>query len=172
MDITVAFQQARDSSQVTNVNKLAFETDYEARLVNALIESNVDTIFFVAKKENTVVGHLLLSRMSVDSFNGDVGLKIFGLAPTSVIPSEQKKGIGKALIEKAIAAAKDDSVDAIFVLGHSQYYPKFKFIPTSEWDITCQYDVPAEAFMALDISWNLSRLNGRTVLYSNIFDEC
>ncbi|ODN41704.1 GNAT family N-acetyltransferase [Piscirickettsia litoralis] len=165
------FQQPKDNDSIINVNKLAFKTGYEAKLVNALVDSEVDTISFVAKKEGDVVGHLLLSRMSVKNGDNALGLKIFGLAPMAVIPTKQKQGIGKALIEKAVATAKDENIDAIFVLGHPQYYPKFKFIPTSDWNITCQYDVPNEVFMALDISGGLSKIKGKTVLYSDIFGK-
>ncbi len=169
MSIVIKRQKEEDTEQVMSVNKLAFETTYEANLVNALIESDVNTFSLVARKDNKIVGHLLLSEMTVLNKNNSRNLKLYGLAPMSVIPNEQKQGIGKLLIKNAIEIAKDNSVDIIFVLGHPDYYPKFNFIPTNRFGVTCQYDAPPEAFMALDLTGKLPSLTGNTVLYSKIF---
>ena len=42
-------------------------------------------------------------------------------------------------------------VDAVVVLGHAKYYPRFGFQPASRFAVGCEYDVPDEAFMALEL---------------------
>ncbi len=40
---------------------------------------------------------------------------------------------------------------AVVVLGHTAYYPKFGFVPAARFGLRCEYDVPPEAFMALEL---------------------
>jgi putative acetyltransferase len=40
---------------------------------------------------------------------------------------------------------------AVIVLGHSQYYPKFGFLPASHYGLRCEYEVPEDVFMALEL---------------------
>ena len=42
-------------------------------------------------------------------------------------------------------------VDAVVVLGHPDYYPKFGFAPSVEFDITSELDVPEEVFMVQEL---------------------
>jgi len=37
------------------------------------------------------------------------------------------------------------------VLGHSEFYPRFGFLPAVKYGVECDYDVPAEFFMALGL---------------------
>lgn len=99
----------------------------------------------------------------------DETLKIYALAPMSVAPKYQHQGIGSKLIEAIIKEAKKNNIDAIFVLGHPSYYPKFGFKPATEYQIKCEYDVPADVFMVLDLSAKLASLKGQTVYYA---EEC
>ena len=49
---------------------------------------------------------------------------------------------------------------AVVVLGHSEYYPRFGFSPSSRFGIDCEYDVPEEVFMAMELQPDA--LHGRT----------
>lgn len=40
----------------------------------------------------------------------------------------------------------------VVVPGHSEYYPKFGFSPSTHFDLRCEYEVPAEVFMAMELS--------------------
>lgn len=168
---TIELQRETDAEQIAAVNKCAFSTSFEANLVQALIASDVDTLSLVAKTNHEVVGHLLLSEMTLSNSDNASDFKLYGLAPMSVVSDQQKQGIGTLLIGKAIEVAKEKNIDVIFVLGHPEYYPKFNFQSTASLEITCQYDVPPEVFMALDLSGRLSALSGQKVLYSDIFQN-
>ncbi len=39
----------------------------------------------------------------------------------------------------------------MIVLGHADYYPRFGFAPASRFGLDCDYDVPDEVFMALEL---------------------
>ena len=42
-------------------------------------------------------------------------------------------------------------VAGVVVLGHPQYYPRFGFVPSSEFGIVSEYDVPEDVFMVLEL---------------------
>ena len=73
------------------------------------------------------------------------------LAPIAVIPELQKQGIGGKLIKKGIKKAKELEFDSIIVVGHKDYYPKFGFQKASQWGMKCPFEVPDEAFMAIEL---------------------
>jgi len=68
----------------------------------------------------------------------------------AVLPEYQNSGIGSKLIKAGLAACKNSGYLAVIVLGHPNYYPKFGFIPSANYDLTCEYDVPPEVFMILE----------------------
>ncbi len=54
------------------------------------------------------------------------------------------------MIKKGIDKAKELGFDSIIVIGHKEYYPKFGFQRASRWNIKCPFEVPDEAFMAIN----------------------
>ena len=60
---------------------------------------------------------------------------------------------------------------AVVVLGHSDYYPRFGFAPAVNFAISCGYDVPAEAFMALELRPGYLRDASGMVKYLAVFDN-
>lgn len=40
---------------------------------------------------------------------------------------------------------------AVVVLGHTEYYPRFGFVPASRFGLRCTFEWPDEAFMALEL---------------------
>jgi putative acetyltransferase len=57
--------------------------------------------------------------------------------------------IGFELIRQGIKELKHAGHSVTVVLGHAGYYPRFGFVAASAYGITCEYDVPDEAFIAL-----------------------
>jgi predicted N-acetyltransferase YhbS len=120
-------------------------------------------------QDNEIVGHLLLSKITI--VNNDKTVDSLALAPVSVIPEHQKKGIGSQLIHAALKKAKEIGYQSVIVLGHSDYYPKFGFKQACLWNIQAPFDVPDEVFMALELTENsLENVQG-VVHYSNAFLE-
>ena len=82
---------------------------------------------------------------------GDSHLKIMGLAPLAVVPRLQRTGIGTALVQVGLERCKQLGFGAAVVLGDPEYYPRFGFAPAVGFGIGCDYDVPSEAFMLLEL---------------------
>ena len=120
---------AADLDAVLAVHRAAFCRDAEAHLVSRLVEAGRDTISLVAVDDDgAVVGHVLFSPLTVEE--GDDG-KALGLAPVAVLPTHQRQGIGRALIEEGIGACFVRDARAVFVLGSPAYYASFGFTKAS-----------------------------------------
>ena len=140
---------ASDIDKIWKVNSDAFETEAEANLVNALRNSGCPYLSLVAETENEVVGHILFT--PVELSGNENKLKIMGLAPMAVLRKYQNKGIGSKLVQAGLEHCQLLGYDAVVVLGHPDYYPKFGFAPSVKYGIKSEYEVPDEAFMILEL---------------------
>jgi putative acetyltransferase len=146
--ITIREENKNDLIAIKNVNDKAFGQLEEGNIIDKIRASEAQVHSFVAEKDNTIVGHIYYSEAKID-FNNEAIIGM-GLAPMSVLPEYQKKGIGKKLINESLEILKKRPISFIIVLGHEEYYPKFGFEIASKYDIKCQWDgVPDEAFMIM-----------------------
>ena len=139
-----------DFEGVWELSAAAFETEVEANLVNLLRESDIFYISLVAEQNEKMIGHILFTPVALEGDNS--GIKLAGLAPMAVIPNLQKQGIGSRLVAEGIERCKSVGFDTIVVLGHPEYYPRFGFVPSVNYNIMSEYDVPDEAFMILELT--------------------
>ena len=137
-----------DVEAVRSLNLAAFDGAAESRLVDGLRENAEPLISLVAEDDGVIVGHILFSPVI---HSQDAELKMMGLAPMAVAPDRQKSGIGSALARAGLDRCRSLGVAGVVVLGHPQYYPRFGFVPSSEFGIVSEYDVPQEVFMVLEV---------------------
>jgi putative acetyltransferase len=149
MDDDLRFEAERpfDIEAIRAINDAAFGHGAEGAIVDMLRAAEVLTISLVARGGEHVVGHVALS--PVVSPNADA--KLLGLGPVAVLPVEQRRGIGSMLIRQGLEQARAMGWAGVVVLGHAEYYPRFGFVPASRFGIRCEYDVPDEAFMAIEL---------------------
>lgn len=146
-DVILRPEFAEDRVAVRRVNVLAFGTADEADLVEALHRDGLVLSSIVAEAAGVVVGHILFSRMWVDSAAGAIDTVC--LAPMAVVPSRQRGGIGSALVRQGIVEMEARGERVIVVVGHPAYYPRFGFERASGHSITSPF--PDEAFMVLEL---------------------
>jgi putative acetyltransferase len=142
-------EQPGDRPAIFRVVGDAFGRDDEARLVDALRVSDafVPELSLVALDGEAIVGHVLFTRVVItDEDASHAGL---ALAPVAVAPSHQGKGIGSALIRRGLFDASGLGHDAVIVLGHPEYYPRFGFVPAQGQGIRAPFPVNDRSFMAL-----------------------
>ena len=60
------------------------------------------------------------------------------------MPDYQKKGIGGKLIDRGLQLLTSSGVDLVFVLGHSEYYPRHGFEPAGSLGLEAPYPIPEE----------------------------
>lgn len=157
-----------DILAIREVNRVAFGSDDEGGLVDALRERGAFICSLVAEVEGKVVGHVLFSPASLD--DGTQATDVAGLGPVAVRPEFQQRGIGAALIRAGLAICRDRGYDVAVVLGHPDYYPRFGFRPSRPLGIRWEHDAPEEAFMVLEL--RDGELAGRsgTIRYQPEFD--
>jgi putative acetyltransferase len=148
MLMTIRPEIAADTEAIRGVHQAAFETNTEADLVDLLREQAESVVSLVAHEGESLVGHILFSPVTL---SGHPELRIMGLAPMGVLPAKQRRGIGSALVRAGIESCRQLGSAGVIVLGHSEYYPRFGFVPASRFGIGCEYDVPDEVFMALEL---------------------
>jgi len=164
--MNVRFEQPDDIENIRRIHLEAFETDVEASLVDSLRDSGVELISLVAEYKGEIVGHILFSQVSMDG-----NCRIMGLAPMAVLPNWQGKGVGTRLVNAGLQACEKAGYEAVVVLGHADYYPRFGFAPSVNFGIKSEYDVPPEVFMVKALrDGALDGITG-TVKYHPIFNE-
>ena len=142
---------------VLELNRLAFKGDEESRLIKNLARDNSILASFVAVDGDEIVGHILFSPLYVIADGKRVDA--VALAPMCVVPSRQKQGIGTLLVEHGIAAMKSAGHEAIIVLGHVNFYPRFGFRHDLARNLACPFN-QYEAFMGLEL--RAGSLGGKT----------
>ncbi len=153
-------EQPGDEAAIAQVTDAAFGQPDESRMVNAIRRAGHPAISLVAEEENTVVGHILFTHVGIVS---PVPLAdVMGLAPMAVLPARQRQGIGSRLVQEGLRACAVAGCHAVVVLGHPGFYPRFGFRPASGYGLRCEYPVPDEAFMAIELV--PGALRGRTGL--------
>ena len=119
-------------------------------LVHALLADATaePRLSLVAVEEGAIVGHVLLTRATIEPDGRGVEARI--LAPLAVAPGRQGQGIGAALIREGLSGLAASGVDLVLVLGHPGYYPRHGFKPAAALGLEAPYPIPAvhtEAWM-------------------------
>lgn len=108
----------------------------------------IPELSLVAEVDNKIAGHILFTRMLI---LGKENYESLSLAPVSVLPEYQGRGIGSELIRKGLAIATDMGFESVILVGHKDYYPRFGFERASKWGITSSLEIPDEVFMAMQL---------------------
>jgi len=127
-----------------------FGSDVEVGLVASMRERGELVIALVAEDEDEdgvgLVGFIAFSEVTVDGEQR----RVLGLGPVAASPSRQRQGIGSALIEAGLARARADGWEAVVLLGHEAYYPRFGFVPAAPQGLVGDYGDHA-GWMALSL---------------------
>ncbi len=141
-------EDSEEHSVIHSINKAAFGSQDEADLVDKLRTEGVVLISLVAEIQERIVGHILFSRMSIETTGGSVPAA--ALAPMAVLPEHQRRGIGGRLIRHGLNLLRERGEQIVIVVGHPNYYPRFGF--ASEKARSLESPFPQDAFMAMELS--------------------
>ena len=148
MAIEIRAERPADADAVRLVNELAFGRPDEARLVEALRDV-LGRLSLVALADGMLTGHILFTPVHIE--RQDPSRTFAGLAPMAVLPAHQRKGVGSALVREGLAGCREAGYDAVVVVGHPEYYPRFGFVPAHTRGLRYEHPAPAEAFMVVEL---------------------
>ena len=154
-------EEPKDYTEIYEVVKRAFNSaehadGNEQNLVNALRSgsSYIPELSLVAEENGEIAGHIMFTRAKVGTVD------VLALAPLSVLPEYQKKGIGTALIEEGHRIARQLGYRYSVVLGSEKYYPRFGYVSAISLGIIPPFDVADENFMALNMEQDDTCIHG------------
>jgi predicted N-acetyltransferase YhbS len=109
----------------------------------------------VAELDGEVVAHVISTRGWVEEH------ELLGLGPIGVTPRLQRHGIGSALMNETISRANAAGESGIALLGSTEYYPRFGFVPATSLGVLPPEDVWAENFQLLPLAVWPGGVHGR-----------
>lgn len=170
MQLTIRPETPKDHAAVRALTLAAFEGDAGLpELVKDLRQAQapLPTISLVATYgDHPPLGHVMLSHAWLD---GPARLiDVLVLSPLSVDPPHQRRGIGTALIEAAIAAADAQGVPFVVLEGSPPYYGPRGFDAAEPLGIRRpSLRIPERAFQLARLSAYDPSLTG-TFVYKNV----
>ncbi|UWY26293.1 N-acetyltransferase [Flavobacterium sp. TR2] len=176
MEITLRQENKNDFQSVFQLIEKAFEKEEysdhkEQFLVERLRKSDafIPELSIVAELDGKIVGYILFTKLKIK--NDLNSFESLALAPVSVLPEFQGKGIGSKLILHGHEIAKDLGYKSVILLGHQDYYPRFGYELCEKYNIKMPFDVPAENCMVIALTEDgLKNVNGE-VVYPSVFFE-
>ena len=167
MNVKLRPEQPLDAPLIWNVNKVAFGSNVEADLVDALRSGGFSKVSLVAEIKGEIVGHILFSTVTVHHATGKQ--VVLSLAPMAVMPNRQRMGIGSQLVKAGLNECRKLDFPFVVVLGHPDFYPRFGFSSALARHLESPFGA-GEAWMALEItSGSLSGVSGH-VKYPQPFE--
>ncbi|WP_289665871.1 GNAT family N-acetyltransferase [Flavobacterium panacagri] len=176
MEVKLRQENKNDFESVFQLIEKAFEKEEfsdhkEQFLVERLRDSDafIPELSIVAEIDDTIVGHILFTKLEIK--NETQAFQSLALAPVSVLPEFQGKGIGSKLILYGHEVAKSLDYKSIILLGHKDYYPRFGYELCKKYNIKMPFDIPAENSMIIELAKDgLKDVSGE-VVYPKAFFE-
>jgi len=158
-----------DEAAIRHVNEEAFGQKEEGELIEKLRNRGVLALSLVAVEDDKIVGHIAFSPVKVESERSS--FEAIALAPMAVLPAYQRKGIGSQLVLAGLKECQLLGYEVVVVLGHPDYYPRFGFAPAKPKGIDCEFKVPDEACMVLELREGALAGRSGVVKYQPEFHE-
>ena len=153
---TIRPEQPADFDAIYDLVELAFasapekdgdEQDYVNKL--RLKDSYLPQLALVAERQGKLIGHIMLTKTYVNTSSGQYTALL--LSPICVLLEERSQGIGAALIQDSFKRACELGYQAVFLVGDPEYYSRFGFRPTIDFDIHISSDIPAKYVQCVEL---------------------
>jgi predicted N-acetyltransferase YhbS len=116
------------------------EQDFVERLRSP--EAYVPDLTLVLENATRMIGHIMLTRMSIDTATGPFAILL--LACVALAAEYRDRGIGSALIEAALQRACGDGHRAVILVGDPAYYARLGFAPSIQFGIANENRIELE----------------------------
>jgi predicted N-acetyltransferase YhbS len=131
---------------------VAYSDHREHLMIERLRRSDayVPELSLLAEAGDEAIGHILLTKAWIG--DGPAAATTLALAPLSVVPDYQGRGVGRQLVVAAHARAADLGFESILLVGIPDYYPQFGYQRLSRYPITLPFDAPDANCMILPLT--------------------
>lgn len=161
-NIIIRQEIEKDKTDVYNLIKHTFKQaehsdGNEHNLVESLRKSKefIPELSLVSVLDKKIVGHILFTKIRAGNTTQ------LALAPLTVALQFQKQGIGSLLVKTGHKIAKEMGFEYSIILGCPEYYSRFGYKPSTEFNIMCPFDVPKEYFMAVNLQGKATLINAK-----------
>ena len=121
----IRLENPSDPPAIRELLEEVFPGQGEADLVDALRSDGDVVLSLVAERDGYVIGHVMLSRLLVESEGQSVPAVVLG--PLAVYPEYQHRGVSTLLLREAHACLAYMGERLSVVLGEPDYYGKFGY---------------------------------------------
>lgn len=143
-------ETSSDHAAVEEVQRQAFPEANDAAAYVADLRASLQErlgLSLVAVDNGDVVGHALFTSNLLDAQLRLVEVQV--LSPLGVMPSHQRQGIGRALVESGLAELARLDVPMVILEGSPTYYASLGFLPGRQLGLRRpSLRIPDEAFQA------------------------
>lgn len=128
----------------------------------------IPELSYVIEESSLIVGAIYYSKSTiVDEFETKHDVLTFG--PVAIAPKFQNRGYGAQLIRHSIEAAKEQGYPAIIILGAAEYYQKFGFVSSKQFQVAMADGNYYQSLLLLPLNYELTQFKGQ-VLFSDLFE--
>lgn len=117
----------------------------------------------VAELDGRIAGNVMYSKSHLTDESGSVK-EILTFGPLSVLPQYQRKGIGKALLERSFEEAVKMGYDAVVIFGSPANYIPRGFKSCKRYNICLEGDIFPTAMLVKELKEGV--LDGRKMTFS------
>lgn len=147
--LTIRRETNEDMERIRLINIEAFGGGSEAGIVEKLRKRGALIISLVAVRDGEIVGHIAFSPAIVGTESSS--FEVIALAPMAVLPAYQHQGIGSQLVRQGLEECRKLGYVIVVLVGHADYYPRFGFVPSRQHGLKCEFEVPDDAWMVLEL---------------------
>jgi putative acetyltransferase len=160
--VKIRAEREADRDAIWELNVAAFGDQQAADLVHTIRTTDrfIPELSLVAERASEIIGHAMLSWVDIEPGTH----RILQLGPLAVKPSEQRQGVGTALMNEAIRLAEERKEPMILIEGDPRYYARFGFARADESGIEAPEGAHGpQYFMLRPLSSYDPALRGRAI---------
>ena len=156
----IRFERREDIARIHDLHGAAFGSTLEGDIVDALRVAGAAPVSLVAIDEGDVVGHILFSPVTI---TGADGMHVVGLGPMAALPDRQRRGDRFGARQRGDRGVSTKGACTPCSLSATPNTTRASVsCRPRRFGISCQFNVPDDVFMVLELVEGALRRQGRS----------